>query len=50
LPSSPLSILLAVAKDERSSRAFWKWRPELGVAALSFFVGLIVRNVFGVEI
>ncbi len=42
---------IAVAKDEPFKSRFLEMAGlSLGVAALSFFVGLIVRNVFGVEI
>ena len=42
---------IAIAKDELFKRRFLEMAGlSLGVAALSFFVGLIVREVFGVEI
>ncbi len=42
---------IAVAKDEPFKRRFLEMAGlSLGVAALSFVVGLIVREVFGVEI
>lgn len=42
---------IAIAKDEPFKRRFLEMAGlSLGVAALSFIVGLIVREVFGVEI
>ncbi len=42
---------IAVAKDEPFKSRFLEMAGlSLGVAALSFFVGLIVREVFGVEV